>query len=107
MIALIDELLTEAEAAVKLGMSTRTFKGYVDEGRIIPIPIGRGLKRQTRRYDPADVETLKRKLQEAEAERRERCRYAKTPARGSTPTSSRSEVYDFMALRNERMNAKR
>lgn len=98
----MDCLLTEKEAAALLRMSVRTLKAHVDDGKIIPIPIGRGLKRQYRRYDPADVETLKRNLQEAEAQRREKCQYAKTAARNTTHTSSRSKVIDFMDLRKER-----
>jgi hypothetical protein len=52
-------LLSVAAASKLIGVCTRTFKGHVDAGEIPYILVGRGLQRQRKMFDPADLEKFK------------------------------------------------
>lgn len=52
-------LLTPKQAAVELGVSTAQLTRLTIDGELPSINIGRGVKRPSRRYDPADIEAFK------------------------------------------------
>lgn len=82
-------LLTPDEAARELAVSQKQLKALTGAGKIRYINIGLGRKRETRRYDPADIERFK-----------EARRCQSTSDRPGKPirTTSGSTVYDFQAI---------
>lgn len=56
---MIDRLLTPKAAAALLAISTRQLRDLTIDGQIPFVDVGRGTKRPSRRYDPADIEAFK------------------------------------------------
>ncbi|TVR12286.1 MAG: DNA-binding protein [Salinarimonadaceae bacterium] len=92
-------LLTMHEAASMIGVCERTLRDHVRDGALRYILVGRGVKRQRRMFDPADIDAF------VEAQRRTECRLTDQRAGRSTSTISSCEVIDFTGRRAARTNA--
>src|ERR1022692_3591240 len=55
----MSSLITPYEAAEELGISTKLLLGYVRDGELRYVDVGRGGKRKKRMFNPADVEDFK------------------------------------------------
>jgi hypothetical protein len=97
-----DKLLTLKETATKLTMTTEQVTGFVDDGLLIYINVGRGKIRPRYRFSPIDIEDF----EEARRTRKEPkpCQFTdrKSPHR-ITGSISSSTVVGFMAQRNVRL----
>jgi hypothetical protein len=87
-----------ADAARELQVSEKQLRALSTAGEIKYINIGLGEKRETRRYDPADLEEFK------EARK---CQSSRGPGSRRTPTTSAIVEIDFQARRNARRAATR
>ncbi|MCB1443003.1 MAG: helix-turn-helix domain-containing protein [Methyloceanibacter sp.] len=97
-------LLTLKQAADLLDVSVATLRRYVDEGSLRYIDMTRhGSVRRRMKFDRQDLENFKA--------RRSRIETARCPsnakARPTISSTSKSEVYDFAALRDQRASTKR
>lgn len=92
------DLLTPEAAARRLAISEKQLRSLAADGSIRYVNIGRGDKRETRRYDPADIEAF--------VEGR-RCQSSSAPARTSTRSISDIGLIDFQARRAARQSATR
>jgi excisionase family DNA binding protein len=99
----MSRLLTPAEAAEHLGVGEDTLRLIRKAGELPYVNIGRGTKRETPRFDPADLD--------AWLERRKKLACpsisAKKPRTARTPTISSSVVADFQAARARLLGEKR
>ncbi|MBG20871.1 MAG: hypothetical protein CML31_13105 [Rhizobiales bacterium] len=96
-------LLTPEKAAEMLGISVRHLADLVGAGEIPFVPVGNGSVRQSRRYDPHDLEAYvgAKKCRHTEG----RPRTARSQR--NTPTTSGSEVVDIQEILAQRRSAKR
>ncbi|MCV0379031.1 MAG: helix-turn-helix domain-containing protein [Nitratireductor sp.] len=92
-------LMTPAEAAAQLGISSRQLRDLTTDGEIPFVNIGRG-ERATRRYDPIDIAAF------IMARKKTACPSISAPAHRSTATTSAVVGIDFQARRTARRNAK-
>lgn len=90
-------LMTPAEAAKHLAISTRQLRDLTQNGSIRYVNIGQR-DRETRRYHPSDLEAF---IEER------RCLYSSAPARRTIPTTSVFGVSDFQALLSARKSGTR
>lgn len=95
------ELLKPAEVARRLGCSPRTLAEHMRTGALKYVNIGCGRKRQRRMFTEADVAAFI----ERQTRRDVPCQSTSPRARRSITSTSSSGVCDFLALRDERMNA--
>ena len=99
-----DGLRTPAEAARKLGCSTKTLLGYVKSGALKYVAIGHGKRRTRKMFSDADlaefIQVQTRKDAPCPSIRTE------TAARRSSISTSRSKVLGFMEARSRRRDAK-
>jgi hypothetical protein len=92
-------LLTPAQAAAELAISTRQLRDLSLDGDIPFINVGRG-DRPARRYEMSDLEAFK-------AERRTiSCRSSSAPAPKRTATTSAPKVFDIQAILAARQSEK-
>jgi len=90
-------LLTPEQAASELAISTRQLRDLTVSGEIRYINIGNGSVRETRRYDPADIEDFKNR----------RKSFGKQPVRPTSRTKSEFiDTTDFQR-RLEELRSKR
>lgn len=87
------DLLKPAEAAKRLGISTRQLGDITTAGRIRFINVGNGDIRPTRRYTEIDIEDY------IEANT---CQYSKDAKPKPTPTTSSATITDIRAIRDAR-----
>ena len=97
------ELRTPRETAEQLHVTTDQLRGFVNDGEIRYVNVGRGKKRERMMFKPADIEEF--------VERRTKrkvftCLSTNLKSPHSTGTISSAEVVGFTARRNERRNAK-
>ncbi|WP_157096451.1 AlpA family transcriptional regulator [Methylosinus sp. R-45379] len=97
-------LISAEEAAMRLCVSKKTLLGFVQDGSIPKIPIGRGAKRKRCAFDPADIEAFARSRKQFEAPK---CQSSKGKAKRSTATTSKSQVVDLREVRARLMAEKR
>ncbi len=90
-------LLTPSQAARELAISEKQLRALTCAGKIRYVNIGLGEKRETRRYDPADL----LRFQEART-----CLSIKEPVSRNTHMTSAIVVHDFQARRDARTSAK-
>jgi excisionase family DNA binding protein len=99
-----DQLMTPRQAAEYLHVSTDQLRGFVHDGALRYVNVGRGKKRDRMMFTSGDLDEF--------VERRTRSRRVtsclSTSLQGprSTGTISSAEVVGFTARRNERRNAK-
>ncbi|WP_156967862.1 helix-turn-helix domain-containing protein [Methylosinus sp. PW1] len=96
-------LITPEEAAKRLCVSKKTLLGFVQDGSIPKIPIGRGKKRERCAFDPADIEAFARSRKQFETPK---CQSSNAKAKRSTATTSSSPVVDLRAELARRTAAK-
>ncbi|WP_436081863.1 helix-turn-helix domain-containing protein [Pararhizobium sp. LjRoot235] len=94
------DLLTPAEAASILTISTKTLRGHVKAGEIAFIPLGRGEKRPRVGFDRKDI------LDFINRRRMRQCPPTSPKTRRSTTTTSSAAVIGFTALREQRIAEK-
>ncbi|TFF20782.1 DNA-binding protein [Jiella endophytica] len=92
------DLLKPSEAARRLAICEDHLRELTNDGLIPYVNVGRGRKREHRRYDPADVEAYK------EARK---CRSTSVAVPTPIPTTSTIAVIDFQARRDARVVATR
>ncbi|WP_166652495.1 helix-turn-helix domain-containing protein [Enterovirga rhinocerotis] len=92
------KLLTPQEVADSLGITPRTLREHVRDGRLPYIPTGRGLQRERRMFHPDDVANF---LAE---QRKAGCRPTGKLDAASSSTTSISAVIDFTARRSARLS---
>src|SRR5216683_8151855 len=98
-----DGLLTVGDVAVRLQVSMKQVRNFVDDGGLRYINVGRGSKHRTMRFTPADVESCITQL----AKRNSRpCPSTAIQSRRTTNTHSKSEVIGFTARRNAHRTGK-
>jgi hypothetical protein len=97
-------LRTKAEAAAKLGCSTKTLDGYVSIGALHYVALGHGKKRQRKMFADTDLDEFianqTRKDSPCPSTR------TRTVARRSGTSTSKCEVVAFTALQKRRRGAK-
>jgi hypothetical protein len=93
------QLMTPAEAAAYLRVSTKTFRAL----GIRSIKPGPGRVKPHRRYERPDLDEFKEKQRHQEAKP---CTFSKTPARLTTPPSFGSAVIDIAARLKSGASAK-
>lgn len=91
-------LISPADAAAELCISEKQLRALTCAGQIRYVNIGMGEKRETRRYDPEDLEAFR------EARK---CLSIRGPDNQNTHSTSVIAVHDFQARRDARLNAKR
>lgn len=97
------ELMTPREAAEKLHVTTDQLRGFVHDGELRYVNIGRGKKRDRMMFKPIDIEEfVERRTQRKVAP----CLSTNLKSPHSIGTISSAEVVGFTARRNERRNAK-
>jgi DNA-binding transcriptional MerR regulator len=89
-------------AADCLGVSVKTLNGYVRDGELRYINVGRGTKKLRRRFTDEDLQELIQRR----AQRDVPCRSTSTKTARSTTSTSNSKVIGFMALRDARADEK-
>ena len=94
----MNPLLNPDEAARWLGVSTKTMKGYVDDGDLRYINLGRGKKKRRMMFTEADLQ----EFVERRAQRETPCQSIVRKAPRSTTSTSNSGVVAFTALRERR-----
>jgi hypothetical protein len=99
-----DGLRTPAEAARKLGCSTKTLLGHVASGALHYVDLGHGKKRPRYRFTDADLDEF---IANRTRKDSPTCRSDATRARRSTHTTFKSEVVAFTARPNARTSGKR
>jgi predicted site-specific integrase-resolvase len=87
-------------AAQALGVSVKTLNGFVRDGEIRYIDVGRGKKEIRRMFTDEDLEEFKQRR----ARREVPCQSTSTKTARSTTTISNSKVIGFMARRALRAN---
>jgi hypothetical protein len=99
-----DGLRTKAEAAAKLGCSTKTVDGYVSTGVLHYVALGHGKKRRRKMFADADLDEFianqTRKDVPCPSTR------TRTVARRISTSTSKCEVFAFTALQKRRTSAK-
>lgn len=90
-------LLSPEAAARELCISEKQLRALTCAGQIRYINIGLGGKRETRRYDSADLEAFR------EARK---CLFSSAPANRNTRTTSVIDASDFQARLDARRNGK-
>ena len=89
-------------AAERLGVSVKTLQGYVSDGELRYISVGRGAKKVRRKFTDEDIDDFI----ERRAQRDMPCRSTGTGTARSTTTTSSSKVIGFTALRDARASEK-
>jgi hypothetical protein len=99
-----DGLRTKAEAAAKLGCSTKTLDGYLSTGALRYVALGHGKKRQRKMFAEADLDEFIANQTRKDVP----CPSTKTGtvARRISTSTSKCEVIGFTARRNARRAAK-
>jgi hypothetical protein len=99
-----EELLTLKETADRLRMTTDQVMGFVDDGLLLFINVGRGKLRPRYRFAPADID----QFEETRRTRREprSCLSSKSNARKITALMGGSRVIGLEELRRQRTDAK-
>jgi excisionase family DNA binding protein len=97
-----DALLTAAEAADLLNVTTEQLLAHADDGTLRFINIGRGTKRPRYRFDPTDITAFKA----ARTQENRPCPSIAKQAPTSFPSTSSSRVIGFLAARAARQSAK-
>jgi hypothetical protein len=97
-----DGLKTAAQAAAKLGCSTKTLDGYVKAGAIGYVIVGHGKKRPRRMFTDADINAFI----QAQTRKETPCPSDATHGRRSGNTDFRSTVVSFSALQKRPRDAK-
>lgn len=92
-----EALLSPQDAARSLCISEKQLRALTCAGRVRYVNIGLGEKRETRRYDPADLKEF------LEARK---CLSISAPANRNTRTTSVIDASDFQARLDARRNAK-
>lgn len=90
-------LLSPEQAARELCISEKQLRSLTCAGRIRYVNVGLGEKRETRRYDPADIQEFR------EARK---CLSSSAPANRNTRTTSVIDASDFQARLDARQSAK-
>lgn len=92
------QLRSPQSAAERLGVSVKTLNGYVRDGELRYINVGRGSKKQRRKFTDEDLDDL--------IERRTRrdvpCQSTSTKTARSIISTSSTKVFAFTALRDAR-----
>jgi len=100
--AISTSLLSPKIAACRLGISTKTLKGHVDDGELRYINVGRGKKKTRRMFTGSDLDEF--------IERRGRrdvpCQSTNIKKVRSTTSTSSSKVIGFTDLRDARTREK-
>ena len=94
------QLRSPQSAAERLGVSVKTLNGYVRDGELRYINVGRGTKKLRRKFTDEDLEELIQRR----AQRDVPCQSTSTRTARSTTTISNSRVIGFTALRDARAN---
>lgn len=89
-------LLSPAQAAEDLCISEKQLRALTCAGQIRYINIGMGEKRETRRYDPADLKQFREDR---------KCQSSSGQVRRNTPMTSVIDASDFQARLDARRNA--
>ncbi|WP_225048903.1 helix-turn-helix domain-containing protein [Bradyrhizobium barranii] len=96
------QLRSPQSAAERLGVSVKTLNGYVRDGELRYINVGRGRKKQRRKFTDEDLDEL--------IERRTRrdvpCQSTSTKTAPSTISTSSTRVLAFTALRDAQAGAR-
>ncbi|WP_374708858.1 helix-turn-helix domain-containing protein [Nitrobacter vulgaris] len=95
-------LMPLANAASWLGVSIKTVKGYVDDGDLRYINVGRGKKNRRMMFTEGDLQ----EFVERRAQRETPCQFIVRKVHRSTTSISNSKVIGFTALRRQRTDAK-
>jgi excisionase family DNA binding protein len=91
-------LRSPQSAAERLGVSVKTLNGYVADGELRYINVGRGTKKVRRRFTDEDLDDLIQRR----AQRDMPCQSTGTKIARSTTSTSSSRVLAFTALRDVR-----
>jgi hypothetical protein len=99
-----EELLTLKETADRLRMTTDQVMGFVDDGLLLFINVGRGKLRPQYRFAPADID----QFEETRRTRREpmSCLSSRSRVRKTIVTMAGSKVIGLEELRRQRTDAK-
>ncbi|QBP23787.1 DNA-binding protein [Bradyrhizobium diazoefficiens] len=95
-------LRSPQSAAERLGVSVKTLNGYVRDGELRYINVGRGSKKQRRKFTDEDLD----ELIERRARRDVPCQSISTKTARSTISTSSTKVFAFTALRDARAGAR-
>jgi excisionase family DNA binding protein len=97
-------LLTVKEAADRLGISVKTLRGHVRNGRLRYINVGLGERRHSYRIDEIAIDEFK----QANGHRNGQasCRFIGRKSRGSINTISNCEVIAFSEVQRQQAGAK-
>lgn len=90
-------------AAQELGISVKTLLEHVRAGEIVYVPLGQGTKRPRMAFIPDDVRAFVEQRRRRDAS----CQSTSRSKARSTTSTSKSEVSDFMARLNKRLEEKR
>ncbi|RWN59940.1 MAG: DNA-binding protein [Mesorhizobium sp.] len=90
-------LLSPEDAARELCISEKQLRALTCAGKIRYVNIGLGEKRETRRYDPADLEEFRENR---------KCLSSSAPANRNTRMTSIIDASDFQARLDARRNAR-
>jgi hypothetical protein len=99
-----DRLLTQREAAARIGIAEKTLRGHVDSGALRYVLIGHGTKRPRKMFAASDLQEFIANQTRKDAPV---WQSSKTKVRHSGDTTSRSEIIGFTARRSARPSAKR
>ena len=95
-------LRSPKETAAILGVSTKTVDGYVRDGELRYINVGRGTKKQRRMFTDEDIDDFI----QGRGKRDVPCQSTSTKTARSITSTSGSRVLAFTALRDARANEK-
>jgi excisionase family DNA binding protein len=98
-----DGLLTMAEAAAKLGCSTKTLNSHVADGELGYVTLGRGKARPRKLFVPADLDAFI----SAQKRKGTPCPSLESRARHTGTSISKCEVIDFAGPRKPPTGARR
>ena len=93
-------LLDSEQAAELLNVSTRTLREFVKAGDIAYVPLGAGRSKPRLGFTMDDINEF------IKSRRTRECPSTSQRTPRTTTSTSRSQVYDIMALRKQRTDAK-
>ena len=97
---MVNPLRSLKDTARVLGVSVKTLSGFVRDGEIRYIDVGRGKKKIRRMFTDQDID----QFQESRARREVPCQSTSTKTARTTTSISSSKVVGFTALRDARAN---
>src|SRR6266404_6082613 len=99
---MVDPLHSPKCTAAALGVSVKTLNGFVRDGEISYIDVGRGKKKKRRMFTDRNIEEFK----ERRARREVSCQSTSTKTARTTTSISGSKVIGFTALRDARASGR-